>query len=144
VKGDVRLPPGAYGDITADKDDNLILSPGIYHIDSLKLSGGARVTIQTAGQVILNIDGKGKENPPLDLNGGSVSNPFGNPANFVVIYAGSGVIELTGQADSYGIVYAPNAAAKLNGKADWFGALVVKTLDGAGNSAIHYDRRLGR
>jgi hypothetical protein len=147
LKGDLRLPPGSYGDITGDKDDTLILSPGSYTVDSLKLSNGAKVTISGGGSIILHITGKnaGKDSEnPLDLSGGSVTNASGNPSSLLIIYAGTKDIELTGQADSYGIVYAPNAAAKLSGKADWFGAMVVKTLDGAGNSAIHYDRSLGR
>ena len=81
---------------------------------------------------------------PVDLSGGSVSNSSGNPGNLFFFYGGDGAISLTGKADSYGVVYAPNAAVKLGGQADWYGALVVKTLEGRGASALHYDRNLGR
>ena len=81
---------------------------------------------------------------PIDLSGGSISNPAGVPSNLLLVYGGTGKIDLSGQADSYGIVYAPLAAVKLSGKADWFGAMVVNTLNDSGGSAIHYDRRLGQ
>jgi len=121
----------------------LILSPGTYDINSLKLSGGGKITVAGEGQVILNIAGIDTDKP-LQLSGESMVNPSGNPANFLLRYAGRAQLDLGGQVDSYGVIYAPNAAVKLGGKADWYGALVVKTLESAGSGGLHYDRDLGR
>ena len=109
---------------------------------------GAKITIapsKTASSdaVIINILETNVDNP-LDLSGGSVTNAPGDPAKLFFFYGGTGDISLTGAADSYGIVYAPNAGVKLSGQADWYGALVVKTLESTGGSALHYDRNLGR
>ena len=122
--------------------------PGTYAVKSLKLAGGAKITIapsKTASPdpVIINILETNVDNP-LDLSSGSVTNPSGDPANLFFFYGGTGDISLTGKADSYGVVYAPNAAVKLSGQADWYGALVVKTLELTGGSALHYDLNLAR
>ena len=143
------LSPGAYRDITVEGGATLALVPGgTYNIRSLKLSGSAKVAIgppasTSSGPVIINVAGT-NDGKALDFSGGSVTNPGGKPENLFFFYGGSGEIELTGDADSYGIIYAPNADAKLGGKADWYGAMVVKTLEDRGNSALHYDRNLGR
>ncbi|PYS21346.1 MAG: hypothetical protein DMG11_28110, partial [Acidobacteria bacterium] len=143
AKNDTPLRPGKYSDITVDGRARLILSPGTYDINSLKLSGGGQITVAGEGQVILNIAGIDTDKP-LQLSGESMVNPFGNPANFLLRYAGRAQLDLGGQVDSYGVIYAPNAAVKLGGKADWYGALVVKTLESAGSGGLHYDRDLGR
>ena len=143
AKNDTPLRPGKYSDITVDGQARLILSPGTYDINSLKLSGGGKITVAGEGQVILNIAGIDTDKP-LQLSGESMVNPFGNPANFLLRYAGRAQLDLGGQVDSYGVIYAPNAAVKLGGKADWYGALVVKTLESAGSGGLHYDRDLGR
>ena len=149
VKADTAFPPlapGRYRDITVDGKGTLTLLPGTYNIKSLRLTRGAKIKIApstTADPVIINVAETNTDNP-LDLSGGSVANPSGNPANLFFFYGGDGEISLTGNADSYGIVYAPNASAELSGQADWYGALVVKTLEGRGGSALHYDRNLGR
>jgi hypothetical protein len=135
------LSPGSYRNITVNGGRTLTLTPGTYNLNSLKLSGGAKIVVATLGQVIVNIAGA-NVSKPIDLSGGSVTNQSAKPANFVLVYGGDDDINVTGQADSYGLLYAPNAAAKLSGQADWFGALVVKTLDGSGGGAIHYDRNL--
>ena len=121
----------------------LILSPGTYDINSLKLTGGAKITVAGEGQVILNIAGLDTDKP-LQLNGESTINPFGKPANFLLRYGGRAQIDLGGQVDSYAIIYAPNAPVRLGGKADWYGALVMKTLEIVGSGGLHYDRDLGR
>jgi hypothetical protein len=137
------LPPGTYGNIKVSGQAVLTLSPGVYNINSLVLSGASKLTISPSGAVTLNIAGAGMSKP-VDLSGGSMGDPSGIPANLLLNYGGTGEIDLSGQADNYGILYAPNAAIDLSGHGDWFGAMVVKTLTDTGGSAIHYDRRLGQ
>lgn len=68
----------------------LTLAPGIYNINSITLSGGSKVTISPAGQVVLNVTGTGKSKP-IDFSGGSISNTTGIAANFQVNYDGTGM-----------------------------------------------------
>ena len=167
TKDNQTLAPGSYGDIDVSGHGVLTLSPGVYYINSIKLHGGSKLQISSSGQVILNVAGiktkhddddpdgdKDDDVPvkvdakrmkkPIDFSGGSVNNPAGVPANLLIVYGGTGRIELSGDSDSYGLVYAPLARVKLSGKADWFGAMIVNTIKDSGGSAIHYDRRLGQ
>jgi hypothetical protein len=141
VKVNTALTPGNYGNITAAAKAILTLSPGIYNINSLKLSGDAKITV--TGPVTLNVAGTNQDQP-LDLSGGSVVDTSGKAANVLIVYSGNSEIQLTGQEDSFGILYAPNADVKLSGQADWYGAVVVKTLEGSGKSSVHYDLNLGQ
>ena len=141
VKANAALMPGNYGNITAEAKATLALSSGTYNINSLKLSGDAKITV--TGPVTLNVAGT-NQSTPLDFGGGSVVDPSGKPANILIVYTGNGQIQLTGQEDSFGILYAPNADVKLSGQGDWYGAVVANTLEGSGNSSIHYDVNLGQ
>jgi probable HAF family extracellular repeat protein len=138
----MSLAPGNYHDVVASGKTVLTLAPGTYNLNSITLTGGAKVAISPAGPVVLNIAGANKATP-VDLSGGSMADPAGIPANFTIIYAGTAQLSLAGQDAAYGVVYAPNAEASLSGQADWFGALVVKTLVDSGGAAVHYDRSLG-
>jgi len=83
----------------------------------------------------MEVEGSGT---PVDIRGGRISNAAGNSQSFLLIYPGAGELELGGS--SYGLVYAPNAGIKVSGQAEWFGAVVAKSLQLRGGSAIHYDR----
>jgi hypothetical protein len=135
------LPPGSYGDISVEGGTTITLSPGTYYINSISLSGKSVVTVNPAGQVILNFTGNSVSSP-IDFTGGSISNPTGIPLNFQLVYGGTLPITVSGGTDSYAVLYAPKSPVSLSGGADWFGAMVVGTLDDHGGTAIHYDRSL--
>jgi hypothetical protein len=136
-----QLGPGAYHDIVVNGESTLTLLPGIYNINSIKLTGESRIKIASGGRVTLYV---AASKNPLDLSGGSISNTSNDPTNFLIVYNGTGEIDLSGESDSYAIVYAPNAAVKLKGEASWHGALVVNTLGDSGEGKIYYEPNLGQ
>ena len=142
INNNQTLAPGSYGDIKLSGKAVLTLQAGTYVVNSITLSGGSQITVAGGGQVILDVVGANSKKP-IDLSGGSVSVPSGIPANFLINYAGSSEVDLSGQSDSYGVLYAPNANVKMSGGGDWFGSIVAYTLDDSGGAAVHYDRSLG-
>jgi Tfp pilus assembly protein PilX len=138
----VSLSPGNYNNVSVSGGNTLTLSPGTYNFNSLKLSGGSILTISPAGKVVIQIAGAGSPSKALDFSGGSVSNSGGSPADVQIVYAGSQDIVLSGGSNSSGVVYAPNADITMSGSAPWFGAIVGRTYDSSGGSAVHYDRSL--
>src|SRR5205823_6556178 len=140
IKKDTSLPPGKYGDVIVE-GAKLVLSAGIYDVNSLKLRG-ANITVEGDGWVVLNIAGIDTDDDPIELSGQNTINPSGKPANFLLRYGGRAQIDLDGHLESYGVLYAPNAAVELGGNTDWYGAMVVKSLENSGGGALHYDRNL--
>ena len=128
------------GNVKVSGGATLHLGAGIYVVNSLELSGGSTIVVDS-GPVIFKVAGVG-QTTPLDLAGGAVSNPSYNPTNLQFIYGGTGTLKLTGNSATAALVMAPNAAAELNGTGDFYGALISKTVSGGGNAAIHYDRNL--
>jgi Tfp pilus assembly protein PilX len=139
------VPPTAssivtLGNVKATGGAIMHLSAGIYVVNSITLSGGSTIVIDS-GPVIFKVAGVG-ETVPIDLSGGGVTNTSMNPSNMQFYYGGTGTMKLTGSAALSATVVAPNAAAELNGTGDLYGAIVTATVSGGGNAAIHYDRNL--
>jgi len=141
VTANGTLVPGSYRNIAVSGGAILTLSPGAYNINALTLSGQSSLTVNPAGQVVINLAGAGVSQP-MDLTGGSIVNGSGIPLNLQFIYGGSLPIRLSGGDSTYAVLYAPNAPASLHGGSEWFGSMVVQTLDDSGNTSIHYDRSL--
>lgn len=140
---------GNYGNLTIDNGTTVHLSAGVYNINSLTITGGSRVVIDS-GPVIFNIAGKDITDgttPVFTLNGGSeIYNAAGHPSNAQIVYAKSQPISLAGGASTYGVVYAPKAPLTISGGAAWYGSLIANTItngtDLSGGTFIHYDRAL--
>jgi len=139
----IALSPNyQYGNISLSGGSTVLhLSAGTYNINSLNMSGGSQLQLDSY-PVILNIAGT-SASTALNLSGGSVSNPSGIPANFQVVYGGSAGITLSGGSGSYGVVYAPNSPITMSGGSGWYGAIVGRTATDSGGSPVHYDRALG-
>jgi hypothetical protein len=143
----VTLPPGTYGNISMSGNATLTLSPGTYDINSLSASGSSSICVTPPGQVVLNIAGSG--GTALNLSGQSTadatvsacgsSSTQSIPENFMIDYAGTGTITLSGQAASYLVVDAPNAALTISGQGAVYGAAVAKTITYSGQGAFHFD-----
>jgi hypothetical protein len=131
------------GNVTMNGNATVHLNAGIYHLNSLKLSGNAEIVVDS-GPVIIKIAGQG-QTTPLDLAGGGVSNPSFDPTKLQFIYGGTGTIKVTGGTDTAALVYAPNASASLAGASTHFyGSLVSKYVTSTGGFNLYYDRRLQR
>jgi hypothetical protein len=148
VNKDQKLTPGTYGDIQVQGTAQLTFAPGIYYINSLTVSGNASIAIASAsggsGAVILYVAGTG-QTTPVSLTGNSLTNTTGIPANFQILYGGSGTIQIAGGSAAFGVVYAPKAAVQMAGGSDWYGAIISSTFSEKGNpTALHYDRSLSQ
>jgi hypothetical protein len=139
------IPPGTYGNLGLGDHAVIHLTAGVYTINSLDMTSHSNIVIDS-GPVVLNIGGKtaagGDLTTPVDFTGGTLTNGSLNPALFQIQYAGTGAINLAGNSGTSGAVYAPNAAVKFVGGSDWYGAVVSKTVDDTGGTAIHNDRQL--
>jgi Tfp pilus assembly protein PilX len=137
--------PTTFDNITINGNTNLHLTAGCYNFNSVSLSGGAQIVIDS-GPVIINIAGQGisGNSNVLDLTGGGLVNNAGwDPSMFQVLYAGSASIALKGGANAVGTIYAPNASYGFNSSGgSWYGSVVGSTLKDMGGASIHYDRRL--
>jgi Tfp pilus assembly protein PilX len=148
--GDVTL--NAQADLHfAAPDCSAANTPVYININTIKVNGNATITIDpikcgstttsTYPDVIVNFAGVGSS-APIDLTGSTVTNPTLNPANFQMLYAGTGQVTLNGGSQAAGLLYAPNAAFKLNGGGDWYGAVIAQKVTDLGGGAVHYDREL--
>ena len=120
----------------------LRLNGGVYNINSLQLTGNARVIVNPGtGSVILNVRGTGYTEP-VDGESGQFINSSFNPANLRIIYAGTGTLKLTGGATNAASVYAPKAYVKVSGGSQYYGAIIGRWIFFGGGSKLHRDKKL--
>lgn len=151
VNSTATLAPGNYGDISLSGKDIVTLTPGVYNVNSISITGSAQLVVApyppgspNAGQygpVILNVAGNNNATP-IDLEGNGISNPTYNPGDLQILYAGMGTIKIAGNGASAAVVYAPNATADFKGNASFYGSVIANQLLDVGNGAIHYDMKL--
>jgi len=84
---------------------------------------------------VINIAGQGTSTP-VDLSGGAVTNQSNIANNFLINYAGTGTIKLSGGTQTYVTVNAPNANVQITGGSDLYGALVRKNGHGHGRHEV--------
>lgn len=151
VSSTSTLAPGNYGDISLSGNSVLTLTPGVYNVNSISITGKGQLVIApypagspNAGQygpVVVNVTGN-NNTTPIDLEGNGISNPTLNPADFQILYAGTGTIKIAGNGASAAVVYAPNATADFKGNGQFYGSVIANQLTDVGNGAIHYDLHL--
>jgi hypothetical protein len=136
------LVPGSYGNISLSGNSTLTLAPGVYNINGLAMSGNSTIAISPAGQVTLNISGQGTTSP-LTLSG-NANNGGANPIpdNFLVNYAGTGAVSVSGNGTIYTVLNAPNATLNFTGNGNIYGAAVGSVISYTGNGAFHFDRSI--
>lgn len=114
--------------------DNLRVEGGVYYFDSIKLSGGATLTI--AGPCTFYVAGS------IDATGGAFVNEAHDPHNLSIISSGSDV-KISGGTVFYGSILAPYADVVLSGNdAGFYGAVVGRTVDLLGDYSFHVDESL--
>lgn len=138
----VSPSPANFGAVNFGSCAVVTLQAGTYNMDSLLISNGATVVLPSTGSVVINILDNGSTTMPLNINGGTVANNGGNPANLTFVYAGTKTINLAAGANMFGTVYAPNAPAAVSGNAGLYGAVVSSTATFSGSGHVIYDSSL--
>ncbi len=136
------LVPGSYGNISLSGNTTLTLAPGVYNINSLSMSGNSKIVISPVGQVTLNVAGQGTTSA-ISLTGNANNqgtNPI--PDNFLINYAGTGTVQVSGNGAIYTVINAPNATLNFTGNGAIYGAAIGSTVSYTGNAAFHFDRSI--
>jgi hypothetical protein len=68
------------------------------------------------------------------------SNPI--PDDFLINYAGSGTVQVSGNGAIYTVINAPNAGLSFTGNGAIYGAAIGSTISYTGNAAFHFDRSI--
>ena len=135
IKGDFTYDRER-GDLSVAGGRSVTLRGGTYCFNNIGLSGGSSLTVE--GPVVFRMNGS------ISLSGGSVINKGGRPSAVQVSSASSrGGISMTGNSQAFLMVFAPSWQVGLSGGSDLFGSLVGQSIAASGGSALHYDISLG-
>jgi hypothetical protein len=145
---------------------------GTYNTGTISVSGGTSVSVASQSQITMNIVNSfsisgggtinlpmdnGAANPatvqmnivdtpsvatPLNFSGGTVTNNSFDPSRFIIEYAGTGNISMSGGTKQAVVVYAPRAAFTISGGSAMYGEVVASTIKDTGGTVIYYDRNL--
>ena len=139
----VSLAPGAYGNLNISGGTTAHFTAGTYVINSLTASGNSNLIIDST-PVVLNLAGisLGNNASVVDLSGGTMSNPSGDPSKVEMYYGGNLAIKLSGGTGSFLFVYAPRAPINISGGSHFYGSIIGNTINDSGGTAIHYDTNL--
>lgn len=138
--------PVLLGNLNINGSQSVLLKAGIYHVNSMDVSGGGRIVVDatSGGQVTIVLAGQGGGTSVFSVTGNGISNATWDPSLLRIQYAGTKTMSFAGNGDTAALIYAPNAHAAMSGNADFFGSVIMRTVDSIGNAGIHYDRRLQR
>jgi len=129
--GAVAVPPGRYGDFTANGSSGFTLGtagatqPAVYHFQRLTLNGQS--TFNVVGPVIVTV-----------ANGFNANGTFGassQPA-WLILHLASGGLTLNGNVSLYGYVNAPHGTVTLNGSGQLVGGVTCDRLVLNGNARL--------
>lgn len=119
------------GPLRVNGSQNYTLTAGTYHFDSINISGSGRLTL--TGPVTIYVDGT------VYVGGNGIVTAENKPSNFMLYATGSEAINIAGTSTFYGAVYAPAADVTYTGNEDNYGAVIAKTYQQSGTSALHFD-----
>lgn len=167
ITQDTTLTPGnSYGNIQGSSSAVITLqvpqgmgtatNPAVFVMNSLSLAGQSTLTIAPqngaacggtiACYVQVIIAGNG-QSTPLDLSGGSLTNPSGIPETMIFnvaqptgcTAAPCGTVQVTGGTATYAEINAPMDDVEVAGNGDIFGSLISYTTTDVGNGTIYHD-----
>ncbi|HSW38990.1 MAG TPA: pilus assembly PilX N-terminal domain-containing protein [Acidobacteriota bacterium] len=122
------INPGSYREI--DVKGPLTLTPGVYYIDELKITGQGQLIISDNTTLFIRSS--------LEMMGQGLANTSLDPSKLTVNYSGTSEVNIAGGAQAYAEVYAPNAHMRLRGTSDFFGSFVGRTVTVFGTPKIHF------
>ena len=129
--GDVALPAGTYGTLTADGSTAFVLgvagatTPSVYNLQGLKMDGKSQLKI--VGPVVIVLARNGS------LDGEVVCT--GSPA-WLTLGVASGGVTLNGNVSFRGTIVAPNGTVVINGNASLTGSVIADRLTINGNGLL--------
>lgn len=132
------LAPGNYRRLSCSGSSQAMLTSGQYYFaQGIDLSGSSRVVLENpSGPVVLLVDNG------ISQSGSSQLNPGGRPSNLQVMLLG-GNLRLSLAAILRGGVYGPGSNANMSGSSQIIGALVARSMNMSGSSAVRFDHGLG-
>lgn len=130
------MVPGTYGNISIT--GTLTLAPGTYNLNSLSMTGNAAIVVSPPGAVTLNMGGTG-QSTVLAIAGNGITDDT-IPNDFIINYAGTDGISITGNGTETAILNAPNAPLTQKGNGNWYGSILASTISLGGNAFFHYDK----
>jgi Tfp pilus assembly protein PilX len=143
--------PLSLGNVTLGSNVNLKIQYGsggvasngtvVLNVNSFTMNSNASLELGTTTSVTMNVVGTGQATP-IDFSGGGFMNSSYDPSKLQILYAGTGMIELTGGSGACATVYAPNAGVTMHGNADIYGSILSKTFLDTGGAIVHYDTAL--
>jgi Tfp pilus assembly protein PilX len=150
--GPCNVTPCSYGDIVLNGGSQtnptiLSLTPGVYDINSLSISGNAEISLAPDpitgqyGTVIINVAGN-NNTTPIAIAGNAINNPTYDPSLIQITYAGTGTVQIAGNGACAAVVYAPNAIVDFKGNGAFYGSVIANQILDVGNGNINYDLRL--
>jgi hypothetical protein len=114
--------------------DRLVIPPGEYYLDSIRLTGGSSIVI--TGKTTIYVTGS------IDTIGGTFVNEAASPGDLTVFGLGEDV-KISGGSGFYGAIVAPNAEVTLAGNDVGFhGAVIGETVKLIGDFDFHVDESL--
>lgn len=121
--GTVAVPPGTYGQWTANSNTSFVLgvagasTPSVYNLQSLTLNSGSG--LEVVGPVVLNL-----------ANGMSLNSIAGTSArpDWLVVNVAAGAVTLNSGSTLYGALRAPSSVVTLNSGSRLEGMLLVDRL----------------
>ncbi|MBN1570929.1 MAG: hypothetical protein JXA73_24025, partial [Acidobacteria bacterium] len=131
--GMIEVPPGAYGDFAASSQTAFVLGaagssvPVIYNLQSLALSGGARV--QLLSPVVIHVAGS------VTVSGNAQIGEEADSSRLILMMAGS-ELDVSGSSRVYAMVRAPQTTVTIGGDSELSGALVCDNLSLSGNALL--------
>jgi len=140
------LPPSpsgtSYGQAQFGSCAVITLQPGVYNFDTLLISNGATINVPAGGSVVINIFNASNSSTPFTTNGGTVTNPGGDPNNLTFVYDGANSITLDNGSALFATIYAPHANVIVSGNGGLYGAIVGNTFAFTGSGHVIYDTHL--
>ncbi len=129
--GQVEVPPGTYGDFTANGSSSFVLgvagssTPAVYNLQNLALNGNSRLVI--AGPVVLTL-----------ANGTTLNGSVGSPDHpeWLSLEVAGGGVTLNGGASFDGFVVAPSGTVTINGNSHLTGNVEADRLTLNGNGVL--------
>jgi len=128
-----KSPYRSPGHMALQSGDNLTLAGGTYYFESIRLTGGATLTV--AGPTTIYVAGA------VDCTGGGIVNQTQSPHDLTIKSAGP-TFRLGGGSAFYGTLLAPSADVVLGANANFYGMVIGRILELKGDTTIHVDESL--